>query len=375
MLQKRIKRKVRKRGKAVATGIYPDPYGFGIPIRGKEHRFPLGTPLEQLRRERRRLIEDAGPVPARGGTIAADAEAYLQTIPDGKPRTNASNELMPWVHVFGARASADLSALQIKQQRAIWMTRGPKGKPVSKKHLNNMLHRLRAMYAAVHGRALNPADDVAVLRLRAADARAISYKVLDLIIDGMSDTRWPVSTKPNRKPPPPNLAKLRLRVMRYTGLAQAMVKRVEHDHLNFRKKTMYVTIRLKGGGVEAATLKMIDKAVAAWRALAEAGGLGHFSTRTLAQAWRRAVNRARRIWDEKEATKARPRPFPIHPKDRAYDLRHSFGTWALVETGDLEATAEMLRHRNLNTTRRYTKAAAKVRAARAVGTLNQSKGF
>lgn len=47
----------------------------------------------------------------------------------------------------------------------------------------------------------------------------------------------------------------------------------------------------------------------------------------------------------------------------------------LVETGDLEATATQMRHKNLNTTRRYTKAAASLRAARAIATLNKSRGL
>lgn len=372
MLQKRTAR-TRPKRKRIAKGIYADKYGIGIPIRGKEHRFPLGTPIETLIKKRRRLIEDAGPAPSRGGTIAADADAYLDTIPEGKPRTEASNELMPWVDVFGDRASADLSSIQIKQQRAVWLTRGPHGKPLSPKHLNNMLHRLRAMYVANHGHELNPATAVPVLPVRYIDARAISYRIIELIIDGMADTRWPAT--PNDPDPPANLAKLRLRVMAYTGFSQAMVKRVEPHHLDFRRKTVYVTTRLKGTGVESATLKMIDKAVDAFRQLQAAGGLGAFSTRSLAAAWRRAVTRAKRAWDEREATKARPRPWPVHANDRAYDLRHSFGTWTLVETGDLEATAELLRHKNLNTTRRYTKAAAKVRAARAVTQLNKSKGL
>lgn len=375
MLQKRTGRRRAKR-KRLATAIYQDKYGISIVVRGDEHRYPLGTPLEELLDEKRRLKE-LDPTPSRRCTIAADAGAYLATIPAGKLRAAALAELQPWVDVFGDRASADLTPIEIKQQRAAWLTKGPRAtpdqpRPLSPKHLNNMLHRLRAMYAATHGTKLNPADDVPVLTVRYADARAISYKLIESIIDGMADTAWPPTGK---TAPPPNLAKLRLRVMAYTGLSQAMIKRVEDHHLDFCKKTMYVTTRLKGAGVEAATLKMIDKAAAAWRALRDAGGLGPFSTRSLAHAWRRAVTRARRDWEAREATKARPRPWPLHPNDRAYDLRHSFGTWTLVESGDLEATAEMMRHRNLNTTRRYTKAAAKARAALAVTKLNRSKGI
>lgn len=95
--------------------------------------------------------------------------------------------------------------------------------------------------------------------VRYDDARAIPSALIDRIIDGMPDRG-----KPTDSVKTVNLTKLRLRVMQYTGLSQAMLKRVEPHHLDFRKKTMYVTTRLKGAGVEGATVKMIGKAVDAW---------------------------------------------------------------------------------------------------------------
>lgn len=362
-----------KRGKRkrLATAIFEDKYGVSICIRGKEHRYPKGTPTESLIRKRNDLRDDLAASPARRGTLSSDIDAFLLSIPEGRRRDELTTELEHWRGVFGPRASLDVKPIEIKQQLAAWRTESPNGQPFTAKHCNNLLHSLRAVYTANHGRTHNPALEVKVFPVRYDDARAMPSAILDLIIDGMPDRGMPL----NGIVPEVNLSKLRLRVMRYTGLSQAMLKRVEAHQLDFKRKTMYVTTRLKGAGVEGATLKLIDQAVEAWRALAKAGGLGTFSTRSLAHAWRRAVNRAKRQWEAQEAKRSHPRPWPIHADDRAYDLRHSFGTWLLTETGDLQATAEMMRHRNLNTTRRYTRKAAEKRTALAVQRLNRSGGL
>lgn len=358
----------RKR-KRLATAIYEDKYGIGIQVRKKEHRYPLGTPLEQLLKERKRLRDDAGPAPSRRGTLRADCAAHLLTVPEGRARDEQRVMLEHWCAVFGDRASGSLTALEIKQQRAAWLTIGPNTKPLSKKHLNNMLHALRAVYRTHYGKDINPAADVPIFTVAYTDARAIPDAIVDRILNGMADTRWP-PTKQNPSPPP-NLAKLRLRVMREVGLSQAMLKRVKSHDLRFAAKTVYTEMRLKGRGVIGATVPLTAAGVKAFRALVKAGGLGPFSTRSLAAAWSRAEDRARRAWDATEATKARPRPFPLHANARAYDLRHTFGTVALIASGgDLEGTANLMRHANINTTRRYAQAASDSRARAAVRAMN-----
>ncbi len=351
----------------LATGIYADKHGIGIIVRGKEHRYPLGTPLEQLIRKRRDLLDAPA---ARRGTLAKDCADHLLTVPDGRARNEQKAMLDHWIDVFGPRASGSIEPKEIRAQRAAWLTKGPNGEPFSPKHLNNMLHALRAVYKTNYGQTLNPAADVDVLPVTYHDARAIPDALIDRILDGMSDTAWPVN--PKKKAPPANLAKYRLRVMRETGLAQAMLKRVELHHLNFRSREVYVSQRIKGRGVIGATLPLTLAGAAAFKALVKAGGLGPFSTRSLAYAWRRAVNRARDAWTAQEATKARPKPWPLSDDVRAYDLRHSFGTAVLVATGDLEATATLMRHANINTTRRYAQAAANIRAQQAVKALNKA---
>lgn len=351
-----------------STGIYEDRYGFSIAIRGKEHRYPLGTPIEHLLKERRRLKDEAGPAISRRGTLRSDCDDHLRTLPDGRARDEQAAMLAHWCDAFGdTSATLSLSAKTIKQQRAAWLSK----KRFSQKHLNNMLHALRAVFKTNYPKEPNPAADVPVFTITYGDARAIPRDLILRIIDGMADTAWPVN--PQKKTPPPNLAKLRLRVMAETGLSQAMLKLVEHKHLDFARKQCYVSMRIKGRGVVGATLDLLDDAVAAFQALVDAGGLGAFSTRSLAQAWRRAVEREKRAWLAEEARNDHPRPWPLSDDVRAYDLRHSFATEVLIATGDLEATANLLRHANINTTRRYAQHASNARASLAVQALNKAR--
>ena len=107
------------------------------------------------------------------------------------------------------------------------------------------------------------------------------------------------------------------------------------------------------------------------RDLATAKGFGSFSTRSVAHVWARALKKVRKAWELAQAGKRTPKPWPLPDDARPYDLRHSFGTLVLAETGDLEATATLMRHATLQQTRRYTQAAAAERARRAVARVNQ----
>lgn len=363
----------------LARCIWQDKYGISIIIRGQEkgNRFPLGTPLEQLLKERDRIRESADARPSRRHTLRADCADHLKTIPEGRAREEQRAICDHWCRVFGDRASASLEPKEIRAQLAAWTKLGPQApedprppKPFTRKHLNNMIHVLRAVYKTNYGTELNPAAEVPVYTVKYTDARAIPDALVDTIIDGMSDTRWPAVD--GKKPPPPNLAKLRFRVMRETGFNQAMVKRVQRHHLNFTAKTVYTEVRRKGRGVEGATIDLTDAAVKAWRALQRAGGLGAFNTRSLAYCWRRAVERAQRQWIADEANKKHPRPWPLPEDVRAYDLRHTFGSAAIIASnGDLEAVANLMRQANLNTTRRYLQAVSQARGRAAVKALNK----
>lgn len=82
-----------------------------------------------------------------------------------------------------------------------------------------------------------------------------------------------------------NLSKLRLTVMVYTGLYQAMLKRVQPRDFDPKAKTLFVRPRQKGHGFDAATVSLTDEAVRAFKELAKAKAWGAFSARSLAKVW------------------------------------------------------------------------------------------
>lgn len=375
----------RQKRKRLATGIYADKYGISISIRGKEYRYPLGTPTEDLIKKRRDLLADA-PLISRRGTVAGAITAYLATMPDGSHAPDATDDerrvwrrkremttqLQHWATAFGSKAVGEITPILIRQQLAEWASK-PSGKlkrVFGKKHLNNLIHALRAVYRANYGAELNPAADVPIFTVRYDDARAIPYALIERIIDGMPDRGQPVK---GEKISSVNLAKLRFRVMAHTGLDQASLKRVEDKHLNLRTKQVYATTRLKGGGFASTWITLTNDGAAAFRALQRAGGLGYFSTRSLAYCWRRAIDRERKRWHEEQATHKHPKQWPLLEDVRAYDLRHSFGTAILAITGDVQAGQEMMRHASPKTTMRYGRAAAKLRASLAVQSMNRAR--
>jgi len=228
---------------------------------------------------------------------------------------------------------------------------------------------LGAVYNVVNGRSgYNTVRDVPRLRVRYDEPRGMPLELAEKILRNIPDRGRP---EKGEKRPEVNLSKLRLTVMVYTGLSQSMLKRVQPRDFDPRAKTLFVRPRQKGHGVEAATLPLIDEAVRALKALAKANAWGPFSTRSLAKVWKGAVKRTKRAWETEEVRKRTPRPWPLPDDTRPYDLRHTFGALILSETGDLEATAMLLRHSTLHQTRRYTQAATLRRAREAVTRLNR----
>lgn len=51
----------------------------------KFRAYPIGTRLEQLRRDRRELVDDAGAPASRKGTLDKAFDDYLDTDPRGRP--------------------------------------------------------------------------------------------------------------------------------------------------------------------------------------------------------------------------------------------------------------------------------------------------
>lgn len=352
----------------LATGVYQDVYGIGIVVRGKEHRYPRGTPLEELRRARRELLEDAGPPTTRRGTLDADIDAYLLLLPEGPRRRDAANLLRHWANApialdgrprrLGTLSRHALTAVQIEQQLTAWHGQFSPG---TRKHLRR---ELGALYRRLNGKAgANPVRDVPQIPVRYEEPRAIPYPVIAMILAAMPNTGRPTGAGEGTRPTV-SLTKLRHTIAAYQGLTPAMIGRVRARDLNLRAGTVYVRPRRKGTGTSGQTQPLTPQAAAAFARLLELDALGPYDTRGPAKTWQRALAKAKRAWETDPKTKDQPWPAPEDA--RPYDVRHSFASAVMRRTRNLHAVASLLMHSSLTTTRRYLQGVVDEESAAAV---------
>lgn len=387
----------RKRAKRtrLATGIFQDTFGISVMVqRGgtrTEVRFPLGTPLEELRTRRRELAEDLGESAprTRAGTLRADVARALTTIPTGRYRDTVSTLLEHWlaaaieidgeVRTFGQTPRSAITALHVKTQLAVFSSATTLGerRRFSPKTVKELRRVLGWVYTALDGPdAANPVRGVRAPRVAYDDPRGIDYAIIERIFAEMPDRGRPQDgpaggRRGATERPTIGLTKLRLRVMAYTGLHQVEVMRLAPGHVDLRQRRLWISARQKGAGAAGAWHRLTSPAVDALRAFLAADAFGAFSTRSMARTWTLAVAAARATWDREQAGTRRPAPWPVHADARPYDLRHSLGTAVYLETGDIRAAQEILRHRQIATTLRYTHAGVSERAERAKAALER----
>ena len=197
----------------VATGIYRDAFGFAIVVTvhgvNHERRWPLGTPLEMLKRERVKLKAEilgaapmsahkrtprgelVPPAPASGPTLGAGLAAFLATLPVGSHRTNSEQLGAWWITAFGAATPlADITGAQLLTVMATWKADHKRtGRGHSASTLNKRRDTLRGIYRVVFGAGgLNPTAELGT-REREPEfgARAIPRTAIDYIFAAMPD--------------------------------------------------------------------------------------------------------------------------------------------------------------------------------------------
>jgi len=390
---------VRARRTRVATGIYVDVHGYSVMVqRGGarvERRFPLGTPLEELRTTRRGLIgelEEGREVRrARLGTLAADVATCLGTLPAGKHRDGAAVLLDHWLQApivvdgaattFGAVPRHALTPVQIRTQLATFLsTTHPDGRrrfaPKTVKELRRLLAWVYVTLDGADGR--NPVRAVKAPRVVYDDSRGIDYPILERIFAAMPDRGRPQdgpaggSRRGARRRPTVSLSKIRMRVMAYTGLHQVELARLRPRDVDLAQRRLWIHPRRKGSGSRGAWHRLTTPAVQALRAFVAANAFGPFDARSMARVWRHAVTAARDAWETEHADQAEPPPWPVADDARPYDLRHSVGTATYLATGDIRAAQAILRHRQLSTTERYMQAGISARAEAARDALERA---
>jgi len=325
--------------------------------------YPLGTPIPtmqawRLERESKFLIER--PRVDRG-TLAADVDTFLATLPLGRYRDDSAQILRHWAtSPLGLMSRAAVTRIDVISQIATW---GDDGAAVNT--CNRRLSRLRKLYDTLDGLdAPNPTDKIKFQGEPEREPRDIPTRIVRLILAAM-----PAIGKRDAKRA--SATRLRLGVMAWTGIPPATIARIRPRDLDLARARVYLRPRRKGKGADGAWVALLPDAVAAFRAFVAAGLVGlRWSNSSAGKTWRVAIKRAtataaalaEQTGDESWRTEIASLPFRCKP----YDLRHSFGSEIYRVTGDIRAVAELLQHADMETTKRYTKGAVSERVTAAI---------
>lgn len=290
-------------------------------------RFPAGTPLETIRRWRLDTRASLELNQRPSGTLAGDIEAYLRQIAD-RPRLVAERrqQLEWWAAGLGhlrrdAIAPADVRAALAALRR----TRAAST-------CNHYRQALFSLYRALDGRdAPNPVRDVKPFTSPQPVARGLTYDVVSRILEAMSDQGSAVVKGQPRAPA--SAAKVRCRVLAYTGLRPSELMRYRPEHWNRAAQTLVV---YTGKGGRTRTIPLSTPAADALADLEAVGAIGPFSMSTVRRAFVRAAARV-----------------GIHGV-RPYDLRHSYGTALYGVARDTRLVKDILGHSDTRMTERYT---------------------
>jgi integrase len=355
----------RGKRQKLQTGIYADRYGISAmvtvgPLRD-EGRFPHGTPLDTIEawrlRRRAELLTQRGRVGARG-TLAADIRRFLAAMPEGRRKIDYDQLLRHWHDgPLGPKRRADVTEFDIRTQLHAWTA-------IADSTRRHRLRALRVLYRTLDGAgAANPARGIHVPPWKSRGPRALPMAIVVLVLAHMGDSA----------------AKIRLRVMAWTGLPQMQLQRLRRIDVDFLNGRYRRPPRTKGGGAGSQWIAAMPQALAALRDYDAAQLWGPFSRECLADTWRRAIARTRKTLEataretgDLSALDAFDAAIP--PQCRPYDLRHSFLTEAYRLTGDLRAVAELAQHADLGTTRQYTEGAVSERAAAAIAAMTARWG-
>ena len=290
-------------------------------------RFPAGTPLETVRRWRLDTRAALKLTQRPAGTLAGDIGPFLRQIAD-RPRLVAERrqQLEWWAARLGhlrrdAIAPADVRAAlaELRQTHAA-------------STCNHYRQALCSLYRTLDGRhAPNPVRDVKPFTSPPPEARGLSYDVVKRILAAMSDQgSATVKGKPRMAA---SAAKVRCRVLAFTGLRPSELMRYRPEHWNRTTQTLVV---YTGKGGRTRTIPLSTPATQALAELEAVGAIGPFSTSTVRRAFIRAAAR-----------------IGIHGV-RPYDLRHSYGTALYRVAGDTRLVKEVLGHSDVRMTERYT---------------------
>lgn len=310
-----------------------------------ETRTRLQQRLE-TRRQRRALIH------GQPGTFTADAENYLAAVRAMPTFRQRAKDIALWIDEFGDRGRRTIQSHEIRAVRDRWLTVGPRrrwqkvngvgqwldvAEPLAASSVNHRLRALSNLWTVLDGRhAQNPIREVPEAIEPRAVPRAIDYATIRQILDAMSDQGFPQRAQ---KRPDHSLAKVRARVLAWTGMTPSELAALRPSDINWTDAVLAAPPRRKGRGAPGRVLPLSQDALDALRDFDRLNAYGRFTERAVLRAWQLAAVAV------------------LGRRVRLYDLRHSFITAVVRETRSLSTAQLLAGHTDPRTTQRYALAA------------------
>lgn len=327
--------------KRLARGVYEDRAGIEarVQVKGLSDRayWPKSGPRpsrEDIRRwqdKARALLRRkvrAGPA----GPFVDDVARYLTAVSSMPTYAERALHLREWSEAFGPRRRDSLSAAEIRAQLELWKT----DRGLSASALNHRRTALQHLFSVLDGKSgENPVRDVP------------RYKEPDALPRGLP---WP-TIRSILKAMPPGVDRLRCALIAWTGLPHAQLSAIRREQIDLTHRTLARPGRRKGAGTKAQLIPLTRRACWFFRLLERANGFGAFDRWHLRRAFQKGCAAV-----GVEGV-------------RVYDLRHSFGSLVYQQTHDLQATAVLMGHASLVTTRRYTLAAVPAALSAAIAKI------
>jgi site-specific recombinase XerD len=308
----------------VSKGIYRDKSGLAAVVSAagqrQEHRFPLGTPLEEIRewREDTRLeLLKTTPAAARG-TLKADVERYLKQIQHLASWRERRAELKAWSARHGSLRRRQIKPAMVRETMGVWAQDGK-----SPKTITNRVNTLAHLYRTLDGkRRPTPCDEVT----RPAAARTPPVTVSPAIVrkvEAQLRAHEACGWIRNAK------TRARFMVLASTGRRKSELERAKPEDVDLERRVWLVR---DGKGGWSPGIYLNDDMVAAWRVFLAANAWGAWNAGSMARVLRKAG------W-----------PAAVRP----YNMRHAVGL-ALSEAGiDLSDVQVHMGHTRIATTRKF----------------------
>lgn len=351
----------------LGSGLWADEGGLSATVKvgnlpQREKRFKRSDDLDADIRKMQRwqlhtraeLLGDQ-PTKASRDSLTASVPRFLATMPAGSSaRRDYEKLLATWCATsIGEMPRHLIRRATVLTQLAAWETEGYA--PGTLNHRVRALRKLFDVLDAEDEYAINPCAKISKYTEAEPLERGATYDILEGILDCIPDVGF--AAKPGSKRPKLNKSKIRLRLMAWTGLPPAQIRRIRREHIRWQDKELDVMPRRKGKGVKTRRLPLLEEAVAALRDLDAAGAYGGFSNAAPWTAWQRAK---RRYLEQAEKTLKGAQydelarvVTPLRP----YDLRHSFAAMVYETTKNQYAVKDLLLHGSLQTSERYIKRA------------------